>query len=171
MDERDWLAERFEEHRTHLRAVAYRILGSLSEADDAVQDAWLRLSRSDISDVENLPAWLTTVVARVSLNMLSARQSRREELAGAHLPQPAAGREDAADPEHQEGPCGLRWPCAARGPRHAGPRRAARVRAARHVRHLVRPDRPHHRALAGGRAPTREPRPPPGPGSGRGARH
>src|ERR687887_404898 len=71
MDEREWLAERFEEHRTHLRAVAYRMLGSLSEADDAVQEAWLRLARADTSEVENLGGWLTTVVARVCLNMLA----------------------------------------------------------------------------------------------------
>ena len=79
MDEHDWLAERFEEHRTHLRAVAYRMLGSLSEADDAVQEAWLRLSRADADEVENLGGWLTTVVARVSLNMLRSRDARREE--------------------------------------------------------------------------------------------
>jgi RNA polymerase sigma-70 factor (ECF subfamily) len=76
MDERDWLAGRFEEHQTRLRAVAYRMLGSLSEADDAVQEAWLRLNRSDASEVENLGAWLTTVVARISLNMLRSRDSR-----------------------------------------------------------------------------------------------
>jgi RNA polymerase sigma-70 factor (ECF subfamily) len=83
MDEHDWLAERFEAHRTHLRAVAYRLLGSLDEADDAVQDAWLRLSRSDTSGVENLGGWLTTVVARVCLNMLQSRKSRHEEPLGA----------------------------------------------------------------------------------------
>ena len=75
MNERDWLAERFEEHRTRLRAVSYRMLGSMSEADDAVQEAWLRLSRSNAAEVENLGAWLTTVVARVSLNMLRSRRS------------------------------------------------------------------------------------------------
>ena len=79
MDERDWLAERFEEHRSHLRAVAYRMLGSVSEADDAVQEAWLRLSRADTSNVENLGGWLTRVVARVCLDMLRSRKSRREE--------------------------------------------------------------------------------------------
>ena len=77
MDDRDWLAERFEGHRTHLRAVAYRMLGSLSEADDAVQEAWLKLSRSDAGEIENLGGWLTTVVARVSLNMLRSRTTRR----------------------------------------------------------------------------------------------
>ena len=79
MDEHDWLAERFEAHRPHLRAVAYRMLGSASEADDAVQEAWLRLSRSDTDGVENLGGWLTTVVARVCLDMLRSRDSRREE--------------------------------------------------------------------------------------------
>jgi RNA polymerase sigma factor (sigma-70 family) len=101
MDSRDWLAERFEEHRAHLRAVAYRILGSPSEADDALQETWLRLSRTDTSGVENLGGWLTTIVARVCLNMLSSRQSRREELAGARLPEPTAVREGTTDPEHQ----------------------------------------------------------------------
>src|SRR5678815_4789401 len=79
MEEHDWLAERFEAYRTHLRAVAYRMLGSLSEADAAVQEAWLRLSRSDTSDVENLGGWLTTVVARVCLDMLRSRKARHEE--------------------------------------------------------------------------------------------
>jgi RNA polymerase sigma factor (sigma-70 family) len=101
MDERDWLAERFEEHRTRLRAVAYRMLGSLSEADDAVQEAWLRLSRSDTSGVENLGAWLTTVVGRVSLNMLRSRRVRREEPLGVHLPEPIVDRADGTDPEHE----------------------------------------------------------------------
>src|SRR5215210_2988444 len=98
MDEHDWLTQRFEEHRTHLRAVAYRMLGSLGEADDAVQEAWLRLRRSDTSDVENLGAWLTTVVGRVSLNML---RSRREEPLGVHVPEPIVDRADGTDPEHQ----------------------------------------------------------------------
>jgi RNA polymerase sigma factor (sigma-70 family) len=101
MDERDWLAERFEEHRPRLRAVAYRMLGSLSEADDAVQEAWLRLSRSDTSEVENLGAWLTTVVGRVSLNMLRSRRSRREEPLGVHMPEPIVDRADGTDPEHE----------------------------------------------------------------------
>lgn len=77
MDESDWLAERFEENRTHLKAVAYRMLGSPSEADDAVQEAWLRFSRSDTGGVQNLAGWLTTIVARVSLDMLRSRKSRR----------------------------------------------------------------------------------------------
>jgi RNA polymerase sigma factor (sigma-70 family) len=101
MDENEWLAERFEEHRTHLHAVSYRMLGSLSEADDAVQEAWLRLSRSDTSGVENLGGWLTTVVARVCLNMLRSRKSRREEPFGVHMPDPVVSREDGADPEYE----------------------------------------------------------------------
>jgi RNA polymerase sigma factor (sigma-70 family) len=88
MSEQDWLAERFEEHRAHLRAVAYRMLGSLAEADDAVQDSWLRLSRAGANDVENLGGWLTTIVARVCLNILRSRNLRREEVLGVHLPDP-----------------------------------------------------------------------------------
>jgi RNA polymerase sigma-70 factor (ECF subfamily) len=101
MDTHDWLAERFEAHRAHLRAVAYRILGSPADAEDAVQEAWLRLSRSDSSQVENLGGWLTTVVARVSLNMLQSRKSRREDPAGSHLPEEVAASTDGAGPEHQ----------------------------------------------------------------------
>jgi RNA polymerase sigma-70 factor (ECF subfamily) len=101
MNEQDWLAERFEEHRTRLRAVAYRMLGSLSEADDAVQDAWLRVSRADTSQVENLGAWLTTIVARVSLNMLRSRRTRREEELGPHVPDPIIDPADGTDPEHE----------------------------------------------------------------------
>ena len=101
MDERDWLAERFEEHRTRLRAVAYRMLGSVSEADDAVQEAWLRLSRSDADEIENLGGWLTTVVSRVSLSMLRSRKSRREQPLGVHMPEPIIDRADGTDPEHE----------------------------------------------------------------------
>ena len=101
MDEREWLAERFEEHRTHLRAVAYRMLGSLAEADDAVQESWVRLSRSDADEIENLGGWLTTVVGRVSLNMLRSRNSRREQPLGVHLPEPIVDRADGTDPEHE----------------------------------------------------------------------
>lgn len=90
MNEHEWLAERFEENRTHLTAVAYRMLGSLSEADDALQESWLRLSRSDASGIENLGGWLTTVVARVCLDMLRSRKSRREEPLGAGVPEPDA---------------------------------------------------------------------------------
>jgi RNA polymerase sigma factor (sigma-70 family) len=101
MDEGDWLAERFQANRTHLRAVAYRMLGSLSEADDAIQEAWLRLSRADASGVENLGGWLTTVVARVCLDMLRWRESRREEPLGVRLPEPIVSREDGIDPEQE----------------------------------------------------------------------
>jgi RNA polymerase sigma-70 factor (ECF subfamily) len=101
MDETEFLAERFEEQRTRLRAVAYRMLGSMSEADDAVQEAWLRLSRTDSGAIENLEGWLTTVVARVSLNMLRSRNLRREEPLGVHLPDPIVDRADGTDPEHE----------------------------------------------------------------------
>jgi RNA polymerase sigma factor (sigma-70 family) len=101
MDEHEFLAERFEEYRTHLRAVAYRMLGSVSEADDAVQEAWLRLSRADTSDVDNLGGWLTTVVARVALNMLRSRGTRREQPLDDHAFQAAAPRTDTTDPERQ----------------------------------------------------------------------
>ena len=97
----DWLADPFEEHRAHLRGVAYRMLGSLSEADDAVQEAWLRLHRADTSDVDNLRAWLTTVVARVSLNMLRSRKTRREAPLEAHLPDPVVSPDAGTDPEHE----------------------------------------------------------------------
>ena len=101
MDEHEWLAERFEENRGHLRAVAYRMLGSLVEVDDAVQEAWLRLSRSDSRSIENLGGWLTTVVARVCLDMLRSRKSRREEPLDVHVPEPIVSREDAINPEHE----------------------------------------------------------------------
>src|SRR5215472_17123078 len=96
MDQHDVLAERFEAHRPRLRAVAYQTLGSATEADDAVQEAWLRLSRADAGNIENLGGWLTTVVARVCLNML---QSRREQPVGVHLPEPVVGDTDGMDPE------------------------------------------------------------------------
>ena len=102
MSERDLLADRFEANRTHLRAVAYRMLGSVSEADDAVQEAWFRLSRrADPDELDNLRAWLTTVVARISLDMLRSRRSRREEPAETHMPEPIISREDGMDPEHE----------------------------------------------------------------------
>src|SRR5436305_67166 len=101
MDERDWLAERFEEQRPRLRAAAYRILGSTSEADDAVQEAWIRLSRSDASEIDNLQAWLVTVVGRVALNMLRSRKTRREESLETRLPDLIVARADGADPEHE----------------------------------------------------------------------
>jgi RNA polymerase sigma-70 factor (ECF subfamily) len=95
-----WQAEQFERHRPHLHAVAYRMLGSLSEADDAVQEAWLRLSRSDADAVANLGGWLTTVVGRVCLDMLRARRARREDYVGSWLPEPIVSVDDEADPEH-----------------------------------------------------------------------
>lgn len=97
MDENAWLLDRFAEHRPHLRSVAYRMLGSLSDADDAVQEAWLRLSRADTSDVQNLQAWLTTVVARVSLNMLRSRRTRREDVLDDQSERPA----EVPDPEQE----------------------------------------------------------------------
>jgi RNA polymerase sigma factor (sigma-70 family) len=99
MDEHDWLAERFEADRADLQSVAYRMLGSLSEAEDAVQEAWLRLSRSDTHEVENLSAWLTTVVGRVCLDMLRARRSRREEPVSTYVPDPIVTRPDELNPE------------------------------------------------------------------------
>jgi RNA polymerase sigma factor (sigma-70 family) len=101
MEEREWLAERFEAHRPRLRAVAYRMLGSTSEADDAVQEAWLRLSRSNTGEIDNLEAWLVTVVGRVALNMLRSRRTRREVPIEARLPDPIVDRADGIDPEHE----------------------------------------------------------------------
>src|SRR5919108_6036485 len=101
MNDQDWLATRFEENRSHLRAVAYRMLGSLTEADDAVQEAWIRLSRSDTSDVDNLRAWLTTVVGRVCLNLLRSRRTRREAPLDAHVADPIVSPEAGVDPEHE----------------------------------------------------------------------
>src|SRR5215212_10344794 len=102
MDEHDdWLAQRFEENRTHLRAVAYRMLGSLSEVDDAVQEAWLRLARTDATAIDNLGGWLTTVVARVCLDMLRSRQSRREQPLTADAPEPVASGTQGSSPEQE----------------------------------------------------------------------
>src|SRR5688572_30506818 len=97
----EWLVDRFEEHRAHLRGVAYRMLGSLSEADDAVQETWDRMSRADTSDVKNLRGWLTTVTSRVCLNALRSRRTRREEPLDAHIPDPIVTRPDRSDPEHE----------------------------------------------------------------------
>ncbi len=101
MDEDQWLADRFEEHRAHLRAVAYRMLGSLTEADDAVQDTWLRLSRSGVEGVDNLAGWLTTIVGRVCLNVLRARNAGREEPFGVHVPDPVVTAEGELQPEDE----------------------------------------------------------------------
>src|ERR687889_947038 len=101
MDEREWLAQRFQEHRPRLRAVAYRMLGSTSEADDALQEAWIRLNRSNAREIDNLQAWLVSVVGRVALNMLRSRKSRREQPLEAHLPDPIVDRPEGIDPEHE----------------------------------------------------------------------
>jgi RNA polymerase sigma factor (sigma-70 family) len=101
MDQQDWLAERFEQHRPRLRAVSYRMLGSLSEADDAVQEAWLRFSGADTTAVQDLGAWLTTVVARICLNALRSRKARPEEPLGPHLPDPIVSAVGAVDPEDE----------------------------------------------------------------------
>src|SRR5881275_2833534 len=99
--DRDLLAQQFEEHRPHLRAVAYRMLGSMTEADDAVQEAWLRLSAADSSAVSNLGGWLTTVVGRVCLDMLRSRRSRREDYVGEWLPEPIVDVSVDSDPEQE----------------------------------------------------------------------
>jgi RNA polymerase sigma factor (sigma-70 family) len=101
MDERDWLTQRFQEHRPRLRALAYRMLGSTSEADDALQEAWMRLSRSNAAEIDNLQAWLLTVVGRVALNMLRSRKTRDEQPLEAHLPDPIVDRAEGIDPEHE----------------------------------------------------------------------
>lgn len=101
MDENEWLASRFEEQRTHLRAVAYRMLGSLSEADDALQDTWLRVSRAEVSEVENFGGWLTTIVARICLNMLRTRKVRREEPLEAYVPDPIICLAGELQPEEE----------------------------------------------------------------------
>jgi RNA polymerase sigma factor (sigma-70 family) len=100
-DEHDWLAERFQQHRSRLRAVAYRMLGSTGEADDAVQEAWIRLSRSNAGEIDNLEAWLVTTVGRVALNMLRSRTTRREESLETHLPDPIVERVEGIDPEQE----------------------------------------------------------------------
>jgi RNA polymerase sigma factor (sigma-70 family) len=101
MEEREWLTERFQQHRSHLRAVAYRMLGSVSAADDAVQEAWLRIRDQDPESVENMRAWLTTVVGRVCLNMLRSRRARPEELSDVHVPDPVVTLGDSGDPEQE----------------------------------------------------------------------
>jgi RNA polymerase sigma factor (sigma-70 family) len=101
MEESEYLARQFEARRDHLRAVAYRMLGSVSEADDAVQEAWLRVNHADASEIENLGGWLTTIVSRVCLDMLRSRNARREQPLGPHVPEPIVSREDEVDPEHE----------------------------------------------------------------------
>ena len=101
MGQREWLTERFQQHRSHLRGVAYRMLGSVSEADDALQEAWLRIRDQDPGSVENMQAWLTTIVGRVCLNMLRARRARREQLSDVYVPDPVVSLDDSADPEQE----------------------------------------------------------------------
>src|ERR1700758_749593 len=101
MGDRDYLAERFEEQRPQLRRIAYRMLGTVDEADDAVQEAWIRLSRTDESSVDNLGAWLTTVVSRVCLDMLRTRRSRREEFVGSWMPEPIVTMDEQQSPEDE----------------------------------------------------------------------
>ncbi|MGP3964794.1 sigma factor [Nonomuraea sp. 3N208] len=122
-DRADLLAEGFESNRTRLRAVAYRMLGSLAEADDAVQEAWLRASRSDTGGADNLGAWLTTIVARVCLNVLRSRRTRREEPMGVHVPDPVISRMDGTNPEDEARHAVPHWP--ELGPRLSEERMAA----------------------------------------------
>jgi RNA polymerase sigma-70 factor, ECF subfamily len=134
----DFLAERFAEHREHLRSVAYRMLGSTAEADDAVQESWLRLTRADASRIENIGGWLTTVTARVCLNMLRARRSKREEPFDTHVPDPIIARADADEPYHEAELADSVGLVAARRARDPDTGRTAGVRTARHVRRAVR---------------------------------
>jgi DNA-directed RNA polymerase specialized sigma24 family protein len=138
MEEREWLTEGFEQHRPHLRAVAYRMLGSVSETDDALQEAWLRIRKQDPGTVENMQAWLTTVVGRVCLNMLRSQRARREELPEVRVPDPDVTLADTVDPQQEAllaDSVGLAMlvvlDALASG-------RAARVRAARRVRPAIR---------------------------------
>ena len=169
MTTQEQLAEQFEEHRHHLRGVAYRMLGSVDEADDAVQEAWLRLARTDTTDVVNLRGWLTTVVSRISLDFLRSRKSRREE--SARGPRPGPGRDLA---RRRPGGCrgaGRRGdPRPARRPRRAEPARADGVRAARHVRRAVRADRRDRRRARRHRDPAGQPGATPGAGRPAGRR-
>jgi DNA-directed RNA polymerase specialized sigma24 family protein len=158
MDEREWLAERFDEYRPHLKAVAYRMLGSLAEADDAVQDAWLRLSRYGATGAENLGGWLTRIVARVCLNMLRSRKLRPEEHVGVHVPDPLISSDDGIDPEHQvmlADSVGLALQVVLDTPDACG---TARVRLARLVRRVVRRDRANGGVLGRIGSPVGKPR-------------
>ncbi len=139
MDEQQWLASRFEEHRPRLRAVAYRMLGSLTEADDAVQDAWERVSRAGAGEVQNLSGWLTTIVARICLNTLRSRNARREEFIEALVPDPIVTADGEASPEDEAlmaDSVGLASPPG--GARYSVPGRAPGLRASRHVRSALR---------------------------------
>src|SRR4030095_14180852 len=152
-----WLSAGFEASRAHLRRVAYRMLGSLSQADDAVQETWIRLSRADTGGVENLGGWLTTVVARVCLDILRARRSRREESLDRRATEPVVGiRLRLTRAEGRAG--GLGGASAAGRARDAGVCGASGVRAARHVRPAVRGDRADSGALASGDKAAGKPR-------------
>ena len=161
MTDRDWLAARFDEQRPQLRRVAYRMLGTLDEADDAVQEAWLRLSRTDTDAIENLGGWLTTVVGRVSLDMLRARRARHETYVGSWLPEPIVTVDDSPNPEEEALVADCRRPRAVRRARNPDSARTPRLRAPRHVRCLVRGDRSDPRPEPGCGATTREPCPSP----------
>ena len=169
-DARALLADQFETHRPHLRAVAYRMLGSVDEADDALQETWLRLNRSDADAIDNLGGWLTTVIARICLDMLRSRRARHEDPMGVHV----SGADHLERRDRARSGAGgaarrLGRPGPARGPRDADARRAPRLRPPRRLRPAVRRDRADRRPDADGRASAREPRPAPGPGSAGGA--
>ena len=170
MDEHEWLVKQFETERTHLRAVAYRMLGDLSEADDAVQESWLRLSRSDTSGIENLGGWLTTVVARICLDMLRSRNSRREELLEAGCVRVDESRAGRHRPRAGSAAGRLGRARAACGSRHAASRRASRLRAARSLRRALRRDCAHRGALGDCCQAARESCTPPGAGRGKRAK-
>src|ERR1051325_2430429 len=163
MDERDWLAERFQEPRPRRRAVAYRRLGSTGEADDAVQEAWIRLSRSDADAIENLEAWLVTTVGRVALHMLPSRRTGPRGFAGGPPAGPDRRQRGRRRPRARGPDRRLRRARAARRARDAVAGGAARLCPARHVRDPVRRDRRHRRPLPRGDAPARQPRAPPHP--------
>ncbi len=170
MDEQKFLAERFEANRPHLRRVAYRMLGSAAEAEDAVQEAWLRLSRSDTGGVDNLGGWLTTVTARICLDMLRSRKIRREEALDESPMRRPTKRQAASSPSRRRLLADSVGLGDARRAAGADAGRARGLRAARHVRHFLRRDRLGRRPHAGGDPAAREPGPPPGPGSARGSR-
>ena len=158
MDGQSWLTERFEQNRPRLRGVAYRMLGSLSEAEDAVQEAWLRLNRTDTATVENLDGWLTTVVSRVSLDILRSRKSRREEPMGAHFAEPSVARGEGADPESEAMLADSVGVALLVVLDTFTPAERLAFRPARSVRHAVRRDRFDRGTVAGRGNAAREPR-------------
>ena len=164
MTDNDWLAERFESDRAQLRAVASRMLGPGPEADDVVQDAWLRLSRSGAEGVDNLTGWLTTVVARLCLDVLRSRRARPDEPFGDEWHEATARRRPRSRARTRAAPGRFAGAGIARCPRQPFSRREAGLRAARRVRRPVRRDRRHDRALSDGGTPAGQPGPPPGAG-------